>query len=192
MADQEKKIVLIVCGYGCHLDTPLKPYLDRVVRFIKENEQHIQMIIFCGGFTQQKSAPGVSEAMLMREYIYSNLEEIRSPAFWIYYENHSYTSFKNIESAVEIIRTDRLYDNCRIVIFCEATRSANIIMLARHFILDMVNSIDDITVETGSWERADPFKQVGNLIYNKIAITFPWLGLAEREHRRRIRRAENI
>lgn len=192
MADQDKKIVLVVCGYGCHLDTPLKLYLDRVVRFIKENKQPIQMVIFCGGFTQQKSAPGVSEAMLMREYIYSNLEEIRPPAFWIYCEDRSYTSFQNIERAAEIIRTERLYNDCRIVIFCEATRSANIIMLARHFMLELVNNIDDITVETGSWERADPFKQVGNLIYNKLAITFPRLGLAERECRRRIRRAENI
>jgi hypothetical protein len=65
-------------------------------------------------------------------------------------------------------------------------------MLARHFMRDLVDDIDDITVETASWERADPFKQAGNLIYNRLAIKFPFLGLAERERRRRIRRAKYI
>lgn len=63
-------------------------------------------------------------------------------------------------------------------------------MLARHFMKDLVREpLDDITVETASWERADPFRQVGNMIYNKIAIMFPWLGLAEHEQRRRMRKS---
>ena len=71
-------------------------------------------------------------------------------------------------------------------------RAANVIMIARHFMGDLVDSIDDITVETASWERADPFKQVRNLIYNKLAIKYPWLGLADREHRKCIRRSVEI
>ena len=70
--------------------------------------------------------------------------------------------------------------------------SANVMMLARHLMSHLVKEpLDNITVETASWERADPFKQVVNLVYNKLAITFPWLGLAEREERKRIYKAKH-
>lgn len=121
------KYIIIVCGYGCHLDTPLRPYLDRVVKFTKENQHEISSV-----------------------------------------------------------------KSTRIVIFCEATRSANVVQLARAFLLPFVKTIDDITLETGSWERADPFKQAGNLVYNRLAIKYPGLGLAEREQRRRMERAKYI
>lgn len=124
-SSEKPKYIIIVCGYGCHLNTPLKPYLDRVVKFVKENQREISSI-----------------------------------------------------------KSDR------IVIFCEATRSANVMQLARAFLLPFVKTIDDITLETGSWERADPFKQAGNLIYNRAALKWPWLGLAEREQRRRMERAK--
>lgn len=126
-SSEKTKYIIIVCGYGCHLDTPLGPYLDRVVKFVKENQHEV---------------PSVKST--------------------------------------------------RIIIFCEATRSANVMQLARAFLLPFVKTIDDITLETGSWERADPFKQAGNLIYNRIALKYPWLGLAEREQRRRMERAKHI
>lgn len=124
---EKPKYIIIVCGYGCHLDTPLRPYLDRVVKFVKENQHEIFSI-----------------------------------------------------------------KQTRIIIFCEATRSANVMQLARAFLLPFVKTIDDITLETGSWERADPFKQAGNLIYNRLAIKYPWLGLAERKQSRRMERAKFI
>lgn len=183
MAD--KRHVVVVCGYGCHLDTPLRPYLDRVFRFIQTCGAYA--VIFCGGFTQKKTAPGVSEAGLMREHI--RADQFR---FNVFTEDDSYTTLENIQKASEIIRRQLCIADGRITIFCEATRAATVIMLARHFMGDLVDSIDDITVETASWERADPFKQAKNLIYNKLAIKYPWLGLAERERRKRIRRAEEI
>ncbi|MDP2648176.1 MAG: hypothetical protein Q8P35_02980, partial [Candidatus Yanofskybacteria bacterium] len=76
--------VVIVCGYGCHLvtpdsrDTPLKNYLDRVVQFL--NTHRPSAVVLCGGYTQQKSAPGVSEAALMRDYITPGLHEDYNPA----------------------------------------------------------------------------------------------------------------
>lgn len=106
----------------------------------------------------------------------------------------------NIHNAAEIIHNvipektpyGFPYESTKITIGCEATRSANVMMLARHFLLPFVKTIDDMTLETDSWERADPFKQAGNLIYNKLAIKYPWLGLAEREQRRRMERAKYI
>ena len=194
MAD--KKHVVVVCGYGCHLedvegkDTPLKPYLHRLIKFISNESP--DFLIFCGGFTQHKTAPGVSEAGLMHDY--TDAKNI-SPNLRVLREKDSFTSFENIKNAAKLIKLGQVFilgPKVRITIFCEATRSANVVMLARHFMKDLVDTVDDITVETASWERADPFKQAGNLIYNKLAITFPWLGLAEREHRRRIRRSEHI
>lgn len=187
MAD--KGYIVVVCGYGCHLDTPLRPYLDRVFRFIQD--EHPNAVIFCGGFTQHKTAPGVSEAALMRNYVCPE----GLPFLRVIAEDGSYTTHDNIKMASRIIRECLCVNEnntARITIFCEATRAANVVMLTRHFMGDLVESIDDITVETASWERADPFKQAGNLIYNKLAITYPWLGLAERESRRRIRRSQYV
>lgn len=186
-----------VCGYGCHLrdtegrDTPLRPYLDKVALFIK---RHLpDMVIFCGGYTQRKSAPGVSESGLMHDYVSSQLRslgEVYNLSTHLFIEDNSYTTYGNIKMSASHFKKFFGSKECRITNFCEATRSANVIMLSRHFMDDLIESVDDITVETGSWERADPFKQAGNLIYNKLAIKYPWLGLAEREHRKRIRRAE--
>jgi hypothetical protein len=193
---EEKRHVVVVCGYGCHLDTPLKPYLDKVGAFI--NLYNPELVIFCGGCTQKKSAPGVSEAGLMSGYLDHDQMVLPGKKTEFVVEANSYTTYRNIRNAAWRIeswfmRHDVLSDEkVRITIFCEATRAPLVIMLARHFMGDFVDSIDDITVETASWERADPFKQVRNLIYNKLAIKYPWLGLAERECKKRICRAEQI
>lgn len=187
---QEKRHIIAVCGYGCHLDTPLRPYLDKVAAFI--NQRDPDAVIFCGGYTQQKSAPGVSEAGLMSSYLDHDQKINPGKKAEFFQEGSSYTTLYNIEGASEIIRRQLCIADGRITIFCEATRAPNVVMLARHFMGDLVDSIDDITVETASWERADPFKQVRNLIYNKLAIKYPWLGLAEREQRKRIKRSEYI
>lgn len=192
----EKRHVVVVCGYGCHLTdpegrpTPLKPYLGKVANFINQHDP--DLVVFCGGYTQRKSAPGVSEAGLMSSYLDHDQKIIPGRKTLFVNEANSYTTFKNIEYAANLIGLESWEGKVRVTIFCEATRSPIVIMLARHFMGNMVASIDDITVETASWERADPFKQAKNLIYNKLAIKFPWLGLAEREHARRIRRAEEI
>ncbi len=195
MADERN--VVVVCGYGCHLkdpcgkDTPLKSYLDRVVDFLGETLPW--MVIYCGGYTQRATAPGKSEAWVMLEYVGRNYGRFKALT---YDENGSYTTYWNIRNAATIVRNSLFHyargEKVCITIFCEATRAPNVVMLARHFMGDLVESIDDITVETASWERADPFKQVKNLIYNKLAIKYPWLGLAEREHRKRIKRAKEI
>ena len=190
--------IVIVNGYGCHLTESLELYLDRVVRFINEVPTDVALqLIFTGGPTQQYSAPGVTEAHLMAEYVIKHLD--RRPMS--FKEDTSFTTYGNTSRAAEWIcntipgrdtATGRKFESTKITVCCEATRSANVVMLARHFLLSFVKSIDDITVETASWERANPFRQVGNLIYNKLAITFPWLYLAEYEHRRRMRRAKKI
>ncbi len=190
---EEKTHVLVVCGYSCHLEDNnphvqgYREYLNRVFRFIQDHHTHMSVVIFCGGFTQQKTAPGVSEAGLMCEYTQANHFMSK-----VVIENESFTTFANIKNSAHIILNKLAMASCRITIFCEATRSANVMMCARHFMGHLVDSMDDITVETASWEQANPFRQAGNLIYNKLAITFPWLRLAELERYRRMRRANRI
>lgn len=193
--------IIVVNGYGCHLDTPLKPYLDRVVRFFNDVPSLIYpILLFTGGPTQQKTAPGVTEAGLMAEYVTKHRDRRIRPSDY-FKEDTAFTTYDNIARSADWIRnvlpkldpvSKRLFDGTKITIFCEATRSANVVMLARHFLLPFVKTIDDIRVETDSWERADPFKQAGNLVYNKLAITCPWFRLAERERQRRMIRAKEI
>jgi hypothetical protein len=186
--DRGYKHFVVVCGYGCHIEgTPLPTaYFPKVIRFIREENPHA--VVFCGGETQKKSAPGVSEARMMAGYIAAELPDAEDTQIGFLLEEESYTTYENIERAAHRIRF--FQERCRLTIFCEATRSANVMMLARHFMIDLVTSIDDITLETGSWERADPFKQAGNLIYNWWAIRFPYL--ARREHDRRVARSFHI
>ncbi|GEM_PF-1977505 len=186
---QEKDIILLVNGYGCHFDSPLGwIYLPEVVRFIDENFYRIRLVIPLGGFTQRETAPGISEAGLMAEYLRARCKNI--PLILV--EDGSYTTYGNSQKGAEKIEENGPIDKSKTIIvhFCEATRAANVVMLDRHFLLHLVQTIDDIIVRTASWEKANPFKQVGNLIYNKLAISFPWLGLAERELRRRVLKAE--
>ncbi|OGN01332.1 MAG: hypothetical protein A3I26_01185 [Candidatus Yanofskybacteria bacterium RIFCSPLOWO2_02_FULL_43_10] len=187
---------LLINGYGCHLDTPLgRVYLPRMLKFIKENVP--DYIILLGGFTQRKSAPGVSEAKLMLTWFFDQMSTPDQKRFLI--EENSYTTLENSRNGAILIprilgltMSDDHLPEIKITHGCEATRAANIIMLDRYFMGGLVKSIDDITVETASWERADPFRQVKTLIHDKLAITYPWLGLAERERRKRIRRSAEI
>lgn len=181
-----KPHVVVVNGYGCHLDTPLGDvYLPRVVRFI--NETQPDLIVFSGGETQRKTAPGISEAELMRKFVMPRLDRLPEKGFGC--DAHSYTTLENACGAAIWVNTHLSSKKVRVTFCCEATRAANVVMVGRHFFYGLIDSIDDLTVETASWERADPFKQVQNLLYNKLAITYPWLGLAERERNKRIRRS---
>lgn len=194
--DQRVLHFFLINGYGCHLDTPLgRVYLPKMLKFIQENQP--DYILCLGGFTQRKSALGISEAKLMLTWFFDHMSTPDQRRFLI--DENSYTTLENSRNGAVMIRrlvgSMKLENNSPKILIthgCEATRAANVVMLDRHFMGDLVESIDDITVETASWERADPFKQVKNLVYNKLAITYPWLGLAERERRKRIKRAEQI
>ncbi|OGN06717.1 MAG: hypothetical protein A2669_00065 [Candidatus Yanofskybacteria bacterium RIFCSPHIGHO2_01_FULL_48_25b] len=192
MTSAKKIDVVVVCGYGCHLNTQLRSYLDRVAEFI--NRHNPQLVILCGGETQKKTAPGRTEASVMAEYLVDVHQ--KTPRFQV--SPDSFTTFENIRDAVDVIRRQVWrVGRCggfmvRVTIFCEAQRAPLVVMLARHFMGGLVESIDDITVGTGSWERQDPFKQVWNMIASKLAIKFPRLGIAERQRSSRIRRSFTI
>lgn len=167
-------------GYGCHLDTPLRPYLDRGVMFC--NQKRPDCFIFSGGFTQRKTAPGISEARLMNEYVISRLDY--SPAL-IYLDEDSYTTPDSAQNMAKIIKTDNLVDEKTILtVFCEATRALKVDLLIRHFLGRRAN------IETDSWELMSPQKQIIATLYDWAAINCS--PLARYWHNKRLRRAEQI
>ncbi len=63
----KKDALVVVLGYGCHLTQPMKNYLDSVISFVKRNG--VTAIVATGGYTNRKSAPGISEAGMMASYL---------------------------------------------------------------------------------------------------------------------------
>ena len=209
MAD--KQHVVIVNGYGCHTSFDdrisdrflegYRRYLQRVAGFIDTNIP--DLLILTGGETKKKSAPGRSEAKVMWEYIFPRMIKASRDRYLqgknknVMFDERSFTTWDNSACAylallkaigAGVIRNEP----CRITHFCEAHRAPVVNMCDRNFLIWFVQNLNDLRVETESWELADPFRQVKNLIYNKLAIKYPWLGLAERERRKRIKRAEQI
>jgi len=197
----EKPLIMVVNGYGTILDSPLGSiYLPRVKRVIEE--QRPKMVILCGGKTFQKTMPNYSEASVMEEWLRENLHPtIYGPPLGFRTEDVSYTTLENCLGAAYFMQVQawRFWSGgrrgyFRVIHCCEATRAAHVIMLDRHILIkkfQLVNSIDDITVETASWERADPFKQVYAMIHSRMDIKYPWLHLANRERKRRIKASKN-
>src|SRR3989344_5894390 len=172
--------VVIVCGYGCHLVPVLQEHLDRIVLFI--NEEKPDCLIFCGGFAQRKSAPGVSEAGMMYCYITPRL---RHSLLLVFLETDSYTSLDNIQLANKINRRWELAQpETKLTVFCEATRALKHDRMIRKIFRRRAN------LETASWELMDPLKQLGSTIYEWTAMEFPPLASYFRD--KRIRRAEEI
>jgi len=178
--------VVIVCGYGCNLDSPLQRYLDRVLLFCKE--QRPEHVILCGGATQQKSFPGLTEAQLMYKYLRGGPYFVLGwhPNWFV--KDDGYTAYDNIRNAADVVG-DLLLDGPKITIFCEATRALKVADLARHFLgFPPDYGAPDIRIETDSWERRHPGKELRDTIRTHLAIRLPFLNWFER--RRRIAKAK--
>lgn len=170
--------IVVVCGYGCNLDSPLKSYLDRVLAWCTTHRP--DAIILCGGATQQTSFPHQTEAKVMREYL-GPLEPLYHPQWAIL--GASYTTYENISDAAAVIATikarpwygsDPRHDE--ITIFCEATRALKVAILARHFLgFPPAKGEPDIRIETGSWERMHPVKELAGTVQTWLATKFPVL-----------------
>lgn len=172
------KHVVLVFGYGCHLKPELQEYLDRVVVFCRRRRP--DLIIFCGGFTQRKTAPGVSEAGLMAGYVLPKL----SGAIAYIKETDSYTTPDNAENASRVNYRGLLSKETDLTVFCEATRALKVDLLIRHFFGRRAN------IETASWEPMSPAKQILSTVYDLLGIWLPFL--ARYWRRKRIERSYHI
>ena len=118
----EKDALVVVLGYGGHLTEPIKKYLDLVGSFAMAG--NVAAIITTGGYTNRKSAPGVSEAGVMAAY----LKEcgVTTP---ILLEETAVTTNENLRGIARITREQRV-TNKRVVIFCDNARSLKVKILA--------------------------------------------------------------
>jgi hypothetical protein len=169
--DRYVRRFVIVCGYGCDLDKPLKPYLDRVLEYCRKHRPIA--IILCGGATQRARFPGLTEAEVMQRYLAPLHREFQPK--W-YALGNSYTTFENIRDAslaVEQLKRVHGEGNNEIVIFCEATRGLKVALLARHFMgFPPAAGEPDIRIETDSWERGIEREFFGTA-WAWLAIRFP-------------------
>lgn len=180
-ASRRRRIV-IVCGYGCDLESPVKSYLDRVIGYCMTRQP--DAILLCGGATQRKSFPAETEADVMYKYL--KVLEMYHPMWFVLPD--SYTTYDNIRDAAYAIREiekmtmTTLADN-EIIIFCEATRALKVALLARHFIgFPPANGGLPIKIETDSWEKGLT-KELFGTIKEWLAITFPFLNTIQRSIR---------
>ncbi len=179
--------VVVVNGYGCNLDSPLRPHLDHVVAYLEENM--VGCVAFCGGFTQQEKFPGKSEAEVMADYVLPRLSQ--RPIVLI--EEDSYTTFENAKNSARAIRAAG-WEPDRLTQFCEATRALKVAILARHF-FTFIPGIFDVFpngerrfhIMTDSWELANPLKEVLHVIVDVFCCHVP--GLWRYFRWRRIRKA---
>lgn len=181
--------IVVVCGYGCNLESPLKGYLDKVIGYCMT--RHPDAILLCGGATQQKSFPGETEASVMYQY----LKPLRAYHPMWYKLSDSYTTYDNIRDAAMAIRaieqlTQTTLPDNEIVVFCEATRALKVAMLARHFIgFPPAEGGPVIKIETDSWELMHPTTELVGTVKEWLAIKFPFLNTIQRNAR--IRKSQN-
>lgn len=119
----EKDALVVVLGYGCHLTEPIKNYLDSVASFVKTS--NAAAIITTGGYTNRKSAPGISEAGMMAAYLKEH-----GIAVPIILEKLSVTTNENIRSITRIAYEQKLTDK-PVVVFCDSARSFKVKILSR-------------------------------------------------------------
>ena len=119
----EKNALVVVLGYGCHLTEPMSKYLDCVVSFVETND--VAAIIATGGYTNRKSAPGISEAGMMAAYLKGQGITVS-----VFLEEDAVTTNENLRGVARIAHERRLADK-RIVIFCDNARSLKVKILAR-------------------------------------------------------------
>ena len=179
--------LVVICGYGNDLDSPLKPYLDGAVEFIEDN--FVSHVIFSGGESQRKSHPGQSEARTMRDYVRTRLTCPDDLTHVL--DERPLTTFENIRNAARIMRGLQLEaDN--IVIFCEATRALKVAILARRFFGFRVthDGRNAIQIRTSSWELMHPLKELLGTLKDTACLFVP--GLWRYFHWQRERRAARI
>lgn len=186
----DRKLIVIVYGYGCHLTDRYKEYLRRVANFLGSNL--VDWLIFCGGESQKKSAPGISEAGLMRDFLEGDGENDwheayvgKRPLPKIFTESTSLTTPENVcFTATFLTKFDP--KNYQLVIFCDASQALKVKILAEEIFPE-----HEIQIETCDFSgRGEAKKQLKATILEVLALKLPVL--ARWHHNQRVKRAERI
>lgn len=148
----QKKFAL-VCGYGCHLNDSIKRYLNDVVSWCYQNPDAI--IILSGGFTNQKTMPGVSEAGMMQNYLRKRLVVNQ-----FILDEKAVLSIDNVRNTAHMLKgIDR-----DLTIFCDSIRAVKV------WVMGLVY-LDRFTLIAHNFHRStkEKFTQVVRTI---IELTF--------------------
>ncbi|MBI2024818.1 MAG: YdcF family protein [Candidatus Harrisonbacteria bacterium] len=116
---------VLICGYGCHLTKDLKNFLQFVVQHLASAGSSVGLVITSGGYTNQKTAPGVCEAMLMKNYLHRL--GVQQP---IICEDEAVTTHDNLRFTAELLQ--KLSQNSfPLKIFCDSIRKFKVRFLAK-------------------------------------------------------------
>ncbi|MEK7520430.1 MAG: YdcF family protein [Patescibacteria group bacterium] len=118
----EKKNVVAVLGYGCHLHKKMESYLATVA-YQSAVTLHPEIIICSGGFTNPRTVPGTSEAQMMGEYLE---KRIRIP---IIREEKSWSTTENIRNIRRILAEQKMED-AGLTIFCNEAHRVKVMALS--------------------------------------------------------------
>ncbi len=122
---KENLIVLAVLGHECHLTEALKKYLLEVAFFVRWSNQNSKIVIITsGGFTNHTSAPSISEAKMMADFLkdYVFCE--------ILLDKSARTTREKMSGIHRIIKTEKLNPD-EIFIFCDRLRKVKVNFFAK-------------------------------------------------------------
>lgn len=167
-------MIYLVLGYGCHLNLDTRFYLETVSdHIIKESPT-----IVSGGFTNQKSAPGKSEAGIMKQFFQGNGFSD------LVVEESSITTLENLENCKKIIVGSDKYRGKKIIIFCDSCRALKVWLMSL-FIFG-IPTPRIITVDvTRNW-----FKKMKQIFIatplDLLAMAIPFVRKLQRQRKERI------
>ncbi|MEK7600893.1 MAG: hypothetical protein AAB463_02980 [Patescibacteria group bacterium] len=187
--------VLVVAGYGA---TPVlryapetEHYLVRVRELLLKADamgNPFSHLILCGGRTQQKTSPGISEAFAMAKRLEELDMELNvpehpvSPFFAklrVVLEEDSFTSLENAENAgrrIQDLQWEETFDlEPSITVMCEGMRLLKWQILAKVF---FPSSKKPIRWEIVSWEQMSPLKELAATIWDTCSVYLPVIGIA--------------
>jgi len=169
--------MVLVCGYGCVLDESYRLYLNRIAGFL--NIDKPCYIVFSGGPTQQKSAPGKTEAGVMCEYVKTLCPELDKLG-WIT-DTDAFTSLDSIKYLQKALE---LYDIGNVVVFCDSSRALKVKLMAHKYLSEY-----NVTVETFD-KQSNPHGQLVSTVIEAAMTYFgplhmPWRWLRQWKSKRR-------
>lgn len=119
----DSNITVCVLGYGCHLHKKMERYLQTIVHFIHTHP--VEKVILSGGYTNPISAPGISEAAMMRRYL---IERVKVP---IILEEASRTTTENLQHINKLFIIKHQKKDKTLVVFCDTARKSKVRILGR-------------------------------------------------------------
>jgi hypothetical protein len=168
----------VVLGYGCHVTPMVRRFLDAVAVDILEltgggptasgaSAVHVEpLLITSGGFTNPRSAPGVSEARAFARYLSDRGVELETLL-----DEDALTTLHNLRGVSALLGPRGIAAE-QIVICCDAARRAKIAHVARPL---LGGSPTLWTYDFGRTRAQTAVQQTLGLLFDAAALRVPWV-----------------